>query len=424
MSATRLLGVFLDHTVGNVLRMLRVIRLPRQERGRLSWDFIGTLCIVMIYGLVMLFSASYPSGYHRYNGNIYHFIIPQTIVAVLGMAMALLLISNINYRALRHITEPLYLVTLILLVMVLFMPTDVDGFHRWFKVGSLSFQPSEIAKFAVILWVADYADRHYQQKSTLLHGIIGPVSLVVPVLVLLLFEPHKSATMIVVLIVATMLACGGCGLKWFPTVGAAGIAALWYYISHAQDYAQQRLGGVWGLTPTDTANMDWQTKQGLYAISSGGLFGLGIGNSRQKQLWLPYAENDFIFSIVCEELGFVGAVLLIFLFALLIYQGVAIALRAPDYFGSLLGLGIVAQVAWQVFCHIGVNAALLPNTGISLPFFSSGGTSLLMLLAEMGVLMSISRAGNARADAMEQRRQAEFARRMGSSRVYRRRTDN
>lgn len=424
MPATSLLGVLLDHTVGNVFRMLRIIRLPRQERGHLSWDFVGTLSIVMIYGLVMLFSASYPSGYHRYSGDIYHFIRPQMFVAAFGMVMAVLLVSNINYRALRHMTEPLYLVTLVLLVVVLLMPTDVDGFHRWISVGGASFQPSELAKFAVILWVADYADKHNQQKATLLHGIIGPVSLVVPVLVLLLLEPHKSATLIIVLIVGTMLVCGGCGLKWLPAAGAAGAAALWYYISRAEDYAQQRLGGVWGLTPTDTANMGWQTKQSLYAISSGGLFGLGIGNSRQKQLWLPYAENDFIFSIVCEELGFLGAVILILLFALLIFQGVTISLRAPDYFGSLLGLGIVAQVAWQVFCHIGVNTALLPNTGISLPFFSSGGTSLLMLLAEMGVLMSISRAGNARAEAIEQRRQAEFAQRMGSTRVYRRQAGN
>ena len=152
------------------------------------------------------------------------------------------------------------------------------------------------------------------------------------------------------------------------------------------------------------------------------MFGLGIGNSRQKHQWLPYAENDFIFSVVCEELGFIGALLLIGLFLFLIVQGIFISLRAPDYFGAMLGIGITAQVAWQMFCHIGVNTALLPNTGISLPFFSSGGTSLLMLLAEMGLLMSISRAGNARTVAQQKRQQAELARRMerGGRQVYRR----
>ena len=201
--------------------------------------------------------------------------------------------------------------------------------------------------------------------------------------------------------------------------------AFYNYLSSSGGYAAERLGGVWGLTPTDTANMLWQTRQSVYAICTGGLFGVGIGNSVQKHQWLPYAENDFIFSVVCEELGFVGALALILLFAALIVQGIFIALNAPDFFGTLLGIGITAQVAWQVFCHIGVATALLPNTGISLPFFSSGGTSLLLLLGEMGVLLSISRAGNARMEARKKQHQAEIDRKLGrapSRPVYRRRS--
>ena len=422
MQTASLLMLLLDRTFGNLFRMLRNIRLPKEERGPLSWNFVGALALVMIYGLIMLFSASYTSGYNNYSGDIYHFIRPQAFFAVAGFAVALLFISNINYRALHYFTETLYIVTLMLLVIVLLMPTDVEGFHRWIDLGFTSFQPSEIAKFSVILWVADYASTHYDQRGTLLHGLLGTVGPVIPIMVLLLLEPHKSATLLICLIVGTMLVCGGCGLRWLPLAVPAAIAAGWYYLSNLQDYAQTRLGGVWGLTPTDTDNMLYQTKQGLYAISSGGLFGLGIGNSRQKHQWLPYAENDFIFSVVCEELGFVGALLLIGLFLFLIVQGIFISLRAPDYFGAMLGIGITAQVAWQMFCHIGVNTALLPNTGISLPFFSSGGTSLLMLLAEMGLLMSISRAGNARTVAQQKRQQAELARRMerGGRQVYRR----
>ena len=159
--------------------------------------------------------------------------------------------------------------------------------------------------------------------------------------------------------------------------------------------------------------MLWQTRQSVYAICTGELFGVGIGNSVQKHQWLPYAENDFIFSVVCEELGFVGALALILLFAAIIVQGILIALNAPDFFGTMLGIGITAQVAWQVFCHIGVATALLPNTGISLPLFSSGGTSLLLLLSEMGVMLSISRAGNARMERRQKQHQAEIDRKLG-----------
>lgn len=422
MQTASIIGLMLDRTFGNLIRMLRCIRLPKEERGPLSWNFVGTLAMIMVYGLIMLFSASYTSGYNNYSGDIYHFIRPQAIFAAVGFAAALLFISNLNYRALHYLTETLYIATIILLVAVLLMPTDVDGFHRWINLGFTSFQPSEIAKFSIILWVADYANQHYEQRKTLIHGLIGTAGPVAPILVLLLLEPHKSASMLICLIVITMLVCGGCGIRWMPLAVPAVIAAGWYYLSNLQDYAQTRLGGVWGLTPTDTDNMLYQTKQGLYAISSGGLLGLGIGNSRQKHQWLPYAENDFIFSVVCEELGFIGAVLLIVLFVVLIVQGIGISLRAPDYFGTMLGVGVTAQVAWQMFCHIGVNTALLPNTGISLPFFSSGGTSLLMLLAEMGLLMSISRAGNARILSQQKRQQAELSRKMeqGSRKVYRR----
>lgn len=423
MNATSVLGWLWDRTVGGIIRMLRESRIPDSERGPLSWNFYGTLGIIMVYGLVVLFSASYTSGYYNYSGDVYHFIRPQAKIAFGGFLLILLL-SRLNYRALRHMTEALYYVTLAFLVAVLLLPTDVEGFHRWIRILGISFQPSEVAKFWVILWIADYADKHYQQRHTLRHGIVGPIAPVIPILILLLMEPHNSATLLIVLIAGTMLVCGGCGLKWIPPVGIVGAAALWIYLSQDEGHGSERLGGVWGLTLSDTSEMGWQTKQGLYAISSGGIKGLGIGNSRQKHQWLPYAENDFIFSILCEELGFLGAVLCIILFGVLIVQGILIALRAPDFYGSMLGIGIVAQVAWQVFCHIGVNTALLPNTGISLPFFSSGGTSLLMLLCEMGVLLSISRAGNARMEAQKKRQQAEFEQKLAGRRVVHRRESN
>lgn len=420
-----LFALILDRSVGNIIRMLRVIRLPKAERGSVSWGFVGTLAVTLAYGLIMLFSASYSSGYTKY-GDIYHFIKPQAIVAVVGFA-AMLFMSRINYRALRYLNETFYFVTVVLLIVALFMPSDSNGCYRWvYFPGGLSLQPSEMAKFSIILGTADALDRRKNEIKNPWYGIILPALPLIPVLILLRLEPHNSAMLLMCAIFATMLLCAGAGGWWLFAAGgaaAAGGVAFLSYLSSSGGYAADRLGGVWGLTPTDTTNMLWQTRQSVYAICTGGLFGVGIGNSVQKHQWLPYAENDFIFSVVCEELGFVGALALILLFSAIIVQGIFIALNAPDFFGTMLGIGITAQVAWQVFCHIGVATALLPNTGISLPFFSSGGTSLLLLLGEMGVLLSISRAGNARLEARQKQHQAEIDRKLGrapSRPVYRR----
>lgn len=414
-SSLSLLALILDRSVGNIIRMLRVIRLPKAERGPVSWGFVGTLAVTLAYGLIMLFSASYSSGYTKY-GDIYHFIKPQAIVAVFGFAVMLFL-SRINYRALRYLNDTFYFVTLVLLVVALFMPSDSNGCYRWvYFPGGMSLQPSEMAKFAIILGTADAMDKHKEQIKNPLYGIILPALPLVPVLILLRLEPHNSAMLLMCAIFATMVLCAGGGGWWlFIAGGVAGVGGLAFfnYLSSSGGYAAERLGGVWGLTPTDTTNMQWQTRQSVYAICTGELFGVGIGNSVQKHQWLPYAENDFIFSVVCEELGFVGALALILLFAAIIVQGILIALNAPDFFGTMLGIGITAQVAWQVFCHIGVATALLPNTGISLPFFSSGGTSLLLLLSEMGVMLSISRAGNARMERRQKQHQAEIDRKLG-----------
>ena len=410
-----LLALILDRSVGNIIRMLRVIRLPKAERGPVSWGFVGTLAVTLAYGLIMLFSASYSSGYTKY-GDIYHFIKPQAIVAVFGFAVMLFL-SRINYRALCYLNDTFYFVTLVLLVVALFMPSDSNGCYRWvYFPGGMSLQPSEMAKFAIILGTADAMDKHKEQIKNPLYGIILPALPLVPVLILLRLEPHNSAMLLMCAIFATMVLCAGGGGWWlFIAGGVAGVGGLAFfnYLSSSGGYAAERLGGVWGLTPTDTTNMLWQTRQSVYAICTGELFGVGIGNSVQKHQWLPYAENDFIFSVVCEELGFVGALALILLFAAIIVQGILIALNAPDFFGTMLGIGITAQVAWQVFCHIGVATALLPNTGISLPLFSSGGTSLLLLLSEMGVMLSISRAGNARMERRQKQHQAEIDRKLG-----------
>ena len=309
-TATSLLGLLFDHTIGNILRMLAVIRLPKLERGPVSHGFVATLIVIMGYGLVMLFSASYSSGYANY-GDVYYFIRPQGVIAVLGL-VAMLIISNINYRALRYMNESFYIITVVLLIAALLSPEDTNGTYRWvyFAGGSFSLQPSELAKFSVMLWTADMLDRDHAHKTSIWYGLLKPALPLVPILVLLKLEPHNSAILLLCAIFGTMILCNGSAMRWWPMVGAAGVAGVIAFLKHlasGDGYAAGRLGGVWGLTPTNTAGMQWQTLQSIYAICTGGLFGVGIGNSVQKHQWLPYAENDFIFAVIGEELGFVGA---------------------------------------------------------------------------------------------------------------------
>lgn len=257
-----ILGVILDRTFGNIIRMLRVIRLPKEERGHLSWTFVGTLAVILAYGLIMMFSASYSSGYTNHGGNIYYFIKPQAIVAAVGFVV-MLGVSLINYRALRYMFWTFYVITLALLVLALFMPSDNNGCYRWvYLPGGMSLQPSELAKFAVILGTADILDHHQREIKSLFQCVFKPACLLIPILVLLKLEPHNSAMLLMAMIFATMLVCAGAGsVKLWAVAVPAGAAVLAYFIkslASGDGYASERLGGVWGLTPTDTAGMLWR----------------------------------------------------------------------------------------------------------------------------------------------------------------------
>ena len=395
-----LLGLLFDHTIGNIVRMIPIIRLPKLERGPVSRGFLAMLLGILFFGLTMLFSASYSSAYAT-SGELYSIIKPQVMIAIVGLAFMWIL-SKINYRALRLMSESLYIITIVLLILALLSPEDTNGTYRWvYLPGGASFQPSELAKFSLMIWTADMLDRDYDKKNRLWYGAIKPALPLLPILYLLC------------LIFATMLICTLSPGRWLlPLVPACAVAVMYFLkgLAGGEGYAAGRMDAAWGLAPLDTAGMGGQTRQSIYAISTGGMFGVGIGASVQKHQWLPYAENDFIFGVIGEELGFFGCVILIGAFAVLLIMGVMIALRAPDLYGTVLGIGIISQIAWQVFLHIAVGTALIPKTGISLPFFSSGGTSLLLLLSEMGVLLSISRAGNAREQRLAEQHRAETER--------------
>ena len=367
--------------------------------------WLATLGIIIVFGLVMLFSASYTTGYLRF-GDSLHYIKSQVLCLGLGL-VAMFLFSYVDHRLLRRLVWPGYFLVLALLVLVLFS-TPLNGCKRWLRVAGMTVQVSEIAKFEMILLTANIAAKAPRLEKLdpgrsgqvpvrpwlqqrLVRELLLPLLPLLPVILLLVMEPHMSGIVLTTAMVGTILLLGGNGgvITWVG--GAAGIFLLETILQHIDSipYLQSRLDG-W---TQDLTKMTDQTLQSLYAIGSGGVTGLGLGNSIEKQLWLPESTNDFIFSVVCEELGFAGAVLVIVLFVIFLVQGFWLAFHAENRFCTLVGIGIMAQIAWQVFCNIAVVTNTLPNTGISLPFFSSGGTSLILLLAEMGVMVNIGRNG-------------------------------
>ena len=360
-------------------------------RPGLDVAFLAILLLLLCYGLLMLYSAGYAVALYR-RGDAYAYIRPQLLFAALGVA-AMYAASLVDYHIWHRLAWPLLGVSLVLLVIVLFMP-EYNGCKRWLVLPGLgTLQPSEIAKFSVVLVFSHIISLNHDRMKTFSTGVL-PFGLVLgAVAVLMLLEPHLSGTVLILGIGAVLMFVGGTGLRWFGIAAALGVGAVAAAVVLLPDlvpYAAGRLAS-WQDPFADPLGEGHQTIQSLYAIASGGLVGLGLGNSRQKYLYVPEPQNDFIFSILCEELGFAGAALVILLFLTLFLRGMSIAVRARDKFGALLVVGFVTQVILQAVLNIAVVTNTIPNTGISLPFFSSGGTSLMMLLGEMGIVLSVSR---------------------------------
>ena len=350
------------------------------------------LMLILVIGLVCMYSASYAYAFYWYDGDSYYFIKRQLAFAVLGV-VAMLMISTIDYHVLHKFSWVLWIVSLALLVVAYIMPSST-GIHRWIRIPGIGqFQPSEVAKFALIVLYAHLVSLNHKKMKTFTKGYLPFMAILGITCGLVFIEPHLSGTMLLLGIGLILMYVGGTRLVYLlGTIGIGGAAAG--YMIFGMGYEKDRID-VW-LKPlemfTKDKDMAWQTVQSLYAIGSGGLMGQGLGNSRQKHLFLPEPQNDFIFSIVCEELGFIGAVLIIILFGLLVWRGFVIGMKAPDKFGSMLAIGLTGQIGLQVAFNVAVVTNTIPNTGISLPFFSYGGTSLVMLLAQMGVVLSVSRS--------------------------------
>lgn len=365
-------------------------RVPiRRAKGNIDLTFLVLVLVLLVCGLVLMFSASYAYAYY-YEGNSFHYITRQLVWAGLGLA-AMAFLSTWDYHIWHRFAWLAFGVTVIMLVIVYFMPARNDA-HRWIFVLGQQFQPTEVAKFSIVLLFSHMISLNYDKMKTFRYGILPYGIILVIYAGLIIFEPHLSATILIMALGVVLIFVGGASLKWFGVgmVGGLGLVGIAWLIPSIQERAMYRIN-VWQDPFIDPQVAGFQTIQSLYAIGSGGLMGAGIGNSRQKYLFLPEPQNDFVFAIICEEIGFVGAVLIILLFALLICRGFMIAVKARDRFGMLLATGLTAQVGIQTVLNIAVVTNTIPNTGISLPFFSYGGSALLMLLAQMGIILSISR---------------------------------
>ncbi|MDR1692145.1 MAG: putative lipid II flippase FtsW [Oscillospiraceae bacterium] len=364
--------------------------IARPPKGPMDLPFALLVILLNGIGLVMMFSASYALGEEV--GPSYY-VTRQGIFMLLGLA-AMLLVSRLNYAYFSMFSVPAVAVSLVLLVLVLFIGSDEKGAVRWINLGLFNIQPSEIAKIAVILMFATMIsarpDRFEDKRLIPTVRSIAPfLGILLAVVGLIALQPHFSAMILIIAVGGVMLFMGGLAYRWIAAVGGLGFAGMFVLINFTK-YAAARIA-TWQNPWSDLQGSGWQTVQSLYAIASGGWLGLGLGQSRQKYSYLPEPHNDFIFSIVAEELGLIGVFLVLFLFLLLIIRGFWIALHARDRFGTLLVSGVTALLAIQVFLNVAVVTNLIPVTGISMPFFSYGGSSLMIQMAEMGVVLSVSR---------------------------------
>ena len=357
----------------------------------LDYTLLITILLLLSLGLIMVLSASSPTSLAE-SGTSYTYFIKQAIFAIAGL-FAMGIISKINYRVYKSFYKFVYVLSIILLALVLVIGTSNNGAKRWIYIGGQSFQPSEFVKLFMIIFYAGLLTKDREELPKFWKGLVKHILWIAPIACLLLLEPHMSATLVISGICLVMMIVAGCKFSQLFMSGLIiGVPVIGVLIVKSS-YRLKRV--VTFLDPwQDKLGDGWQVIQSLYAIGSGGLFGLGLGQSKQKYLYLPEPQNDFIFSVLAEELGWAGCVFVIILFAILIWRGVLIAMKAPDMFGSLLAVGITSLIAIQVIINIAVVTSSMPATGMPLPFFSYGGTALFLLLCEMGILLNISRAGN------------------------------
>ena len=365
-------------------------RFPAGEK--VDYPFLVLVLLLLTVGLIMLYSASsaqsmYDTGYTIST----KYLQKQAVCAGIGL-LCMAFFSRIPAAVWYKLAWVLYAISIVLLLSVLVIGESVNGARRWINIAGLQFQPSEIAKFTMILLFARLTKGFGADAERFRYGVLGFGAALMGILVPLALEKHLSAIMLMGMVAVVMMFVAGTGKKWLLAGAiAAGVFVL-VYITF-MGYAGDRVS-AWLHPEEDPGDTGYQILQSLYAIGSGGLFGLGFGKSRQKYLYLPFQYNDYIFAIICEELGLIGALLIIALFSAMILRGYWIALRARDRFSTVFAAGLVTLIAVQTILNLCVVTNLLPSTGIALPFFSYGGTALAVNLGEMGIVLSISRQRN------------------------------
>ena len=364
-------------------------RRPLGEAPSVDYPFLILVLLALAVGLTMLYSASFAqSEYDTGYTSSTRYLQKQAVCALIGLA-AMFIFSRIPAQLWYRLAWPLYFGSIVLLLSVLVVGESVNGARRWINVAGIQFQPSELAKFTMILLFGRLTRQFGERAEKFRYGVLGFGLAMLGILVPLALEKHLSAIMLMGMVGVVMMFVAGTRAKWLLAGAGAAAAFVVVYVS-LMGYAGDRIT-AWLHPERDPGDTGYQILQSLYAIGSGGLFGLGFGKSRQKYLYLPFQYNDYIFAVICEELGLVGATAIIVLLAALILRGYWIALHAKDRFSTVLAAGLITLIAVQTVLNLGVVTNLLPSTGISLPFFSYGGTALAVNLGEMGIVLSISR---------------------------------
>lgn len=400
-------GMSREHS-GNIRVKSRVPKVQPVAQARKTWNFrfifseidrpfFILVLVLLVFGITMMFSASYATSIYE-QGDGYYYLKRQAMFGGVGVAV-MLLISTLDYHFFQNtkVAYMSFIITFGITLYTAFFGTSTADANRWLNLGPIQFQPSELLKITFIIIFAYIMSVNFQYFKNWKYSIVPFAIIFIMVCGVLALQRHISAVMLVVIIGVTMMFVSGIPKKTFWAfiglgVAAAAILVLFVIVSGSDkfSYITTRFQS-WKDPMSDIRGDTAQTYQGLLAIGSGGFFGLGFGESRQKYLYLPESQNDFIFSVVCEELGFLGAMVVIILFLMFIVRGFYIASRAKDRFGMLVAVGIVMQIGSQALLNIAVACNAFPNTGISLPFFSYGGTALMLQLAEMGILLNISR---------------------------------
>lgn len=371
--------------------------------GKFDYMLVIITLLLLGIGLIILLSASAPTALSEVdkngNSNSYKYLIKQGIMAVAGL-FAMVVLSKIDYRIYRKLKWPIYIGCIAILVAVGFVGKGEGGAKRWIAIAGFTFQPSEFAKVGFVLFFASLlSDMKEKNKiKKFVPGFLFPLIFLVPIVVaIFILQNHFSATFIIVAITLVQMFVAGSAFRYFIASGVLGVIGILGFLLKTStgggeaNFRFSRIQTWLNLESADLTGEAWQITNSLYAIGSGGLFGLGLGNSKQKYLYLPEPQNDFIFAVLAEELGFFGCTLVILLFALFVWRGIVIAIKSEDTFGTLIAIGLTAMIGLQALINIAVVTNTIPVTGMPLPFFSYGGSAMLADLMAVGILLSISR---------------------------------